>query len=296
MPQHLHVVLERDWVEVAGVAERLLQPVAHVRMRERPGDTGLGDREQCFGFVERHPLFERRGRALHLTEAGRITLDHANAIFAVGDELIGTLRQTGVAREVVRIGALATLSRNFQLGFLKPLLGRDDIEIVLKSGSAAELLLGLQALTIDAVLTNVVPANDALTPFVVHRVAQRPVSLIGLPDLQRGAGEMDAMLARHPVILPTAPGSVRTAFDALMDQRGRRPQIAAKVDDIAMMRLLVREGFALAVLPPIAVRDELAAGTFVELDTLSGVVETFHAVTLRRRFPKAAVRELLPGA
>jgi LysR family transcriptional activator of nhaA len=31
-------------------------------------------------------LFERRGRQLHLTEAGRIALDHAASIFATGEE------------------------------------------------------------------------------------------------------------------------------------------------------------------------------------------------------------------
>ena len=41
-----------------------------------------------------HALFERRGRQLHLTEAGRIALDHADAIFSAGEELIATLRQT----------------------------------------------------------------------------------------------------------------------------------------------------------------------------------------------------------
>jgi LysR family transcriptional activator of nhaA len=75
-----------------------------------------------------------------------------------------------------------------------------------------------------------------------------------------------------------------------------RPQIAAEVDDIAMMRLLVREGFALAVLPPIAVRDELAAGVLVEADALPGITETFFAVTARRRFPNALVRDLVERA
>ncbi|MFT6568840.1 MAG: LysR family transcriptional activator of nhaA, partial [Sphingomonas echinoides] len=41
-----------------------------------------------------HQLFERRARQLHLTEAGRIALDHADAIFATGAELLGTLRET----------------------------------------------------------------------------------------------------------------------------------------------------------------------------------------------------------
>ena len=62
-----------------------------------------------------HALFERRGRALHLTEAGRIALDHADAIFAAGAELVETLRTEGRARRAVRVGALATLSRNFQI-------------------------------------------------------------------------------------------------------------------------------------------------------------------------------------
>ena len=32
----------------------------------------------------------------------------------------------------LRIGALATLSRNFQMGFLEPIIGRDDVEVVLE--------------------------------------------------------------------------------------------------------------------------------------------------------------------
>ena len=90
----------------------------------------------------RHALFERRGRQLHLTEAGRIALDHADAIFAVGDELVSTLRDTGRSLQVLRVGALATLSRNFQIDFLRPVLGQPDSEVILRSGSLAELLHG----------------------------------------------------------------------------------------------------------------------------------------------------------
>ena len=126
-----------------------------------------------------HALFERRGRQLHLTEAGRIALDHADAIFAAGEELIGTFRNTGEIRRVLRVGALATLSRNFQMTFLKPLLGRNDIELVLRSGSSSELFQSLEALSLDVVLVNQTPERDQLTRFVAHRLAEQPVSLIG---------------------------------------------------------------------------------------------------------------------
>ena len=249
----------------------------------------IREREHQLG----HALFERRSHQLQLTEAGRITLDHADAIFATGRDLLGTLQQTGAVRQAVRIGALATLSRNFQIVFLRPLLGRDDIEVILRSGSAAELLRGLQALNLDVVLTNQVPEIDALTPFIAHKLSEQHVGLMGTPELIGATRSVAALLAQHPLILPTQGSSVRTGFDALAVQLGIAPQIAAEVDDIAMMRLLVREGTALAVLPPIAVQDELASGTLIEADELPGIVETFFAVTIDRRFPNPVVRSLI---
>lgn len=243
-----------------------------------------------------HALFERRGRALHLTEAGRITLDHAQAIFATGEELLGTLRETGAARQAVRIGALATLSRNFQISFARPLLARSDIEVVLRSGGQGELLGALEALALDVVLTNQAPASDALTPLIVHKLSEQPVSLIGTPELLGQTRAVADLLHMHPVVLPTSGSGVRSGFDALVDRLGLRPQIAAEVDDMAMMRLMVREGHALGVLPPIVVRDELVAGTLVEAEGLPGITETFLAVTTRRRFPNAVVRSLIEGA
>lgn len=243
-----------------------------------------------------HALFERRGRQLQLTEAGRITVDHADAIFATGRDLIGTLQQTGRTRQAVRVGALATLSRNFQIGFVRPLLGRDDIEIILRSGSASELLLALQMHKLDVVLTNQAPEIDALKPFIVHTLSEQHVELIGTPALIGTTRSISALLAQHPLILPTLGSSVRTGFDAFAVQLGINPQIAAEVDDIAMMRLLVREGTALAVLPPIAVRDEISNGELIEAEELPGITESFHAVTVDRRFPNPAVHALISKA
>ena len=242
-----------------------------------------------------HALFERRGRQLHLTEAGRIALDHADAIFAAGEELIGTLRNTGEIRRVLRVGALATLSRNFQMAFLKPLLGRNDIELVLRSGSSSELFQSLEALSLDVVLVNQTPERDQLTRFVAHRLAEQPVSLIGtrarLGKIRKD--DLAERLSSNPIILPTTDSSVKIGFDALVDRLGIRPQIVAEVEDMAMMRLLAREDIGLAVLPPIVVKDELESGVLVEADRLPGISETFFAVTMERRFPNPLLKPLL---
>ena len=240
-----------------------------------------------------HALFERRGRQLILTEAGRIALDHADAIFASGRELIGTLQEKGRSRQAVRIGALATLSRNFHMEFLRPILGRQDVEIILRSGTSAQLLQALEALNLDVVLINRAPLRDASTPFVSHRLSEQPVSLVGTPELLGGISGLNDLLAGLPIILPTSDTGVRIGFDALTERLGIRPQIAAEVEDMAMMRLLAREGVGLAVLPPIVVQDELTNGRLIEADRLPGIGETFFAVTLSRRFPNPVLADLL---
>jgi LysR family transcriptional activator of nhaA len=242
-----------------------------------------------------HDLFERRGRQLILTEAGRIALDHADAIFAAGRELIGTLQDKGRGRQAIRVGALATLSRNFQMEFLRPIFARADVEIVLRSGRSAELLQSLEAQNLDVVLINQPPARDAVTPFVSHRLSEQPVSLVGTAALLKDTSDVVELLKTQSLILPTSDTGIRIGFDAWLDRLGLRPQIAAEVDDMAMMRLLAREGVGLAVLPPIVVQDELTSGRLIEVDRLPGIGETFFAVTITRRFPNPILADLLDG-
>ena len=236
-------------------------------------------------------LFERRGRGLVLTEAGRIALDHAEIIFRAAEDLTATLKTAGRARRVLRVGALATLSRNFQTEFLAPLIGRADVEMVLRSGAQPDLLRALGALSLDVVLTNLVPARDAGSPYLVHALSEQPVSLIGPPALAGRA--LADLLATEPLLVPTPEAALRAAFDAYLERQGILPRLAAEADDMAMLRLLVRAGAGLAVIPPIVVRDELAAGHLSELARLDGITEGFYAVTLQRRYPNPLLAEVL---
>lgn len=246
-----------------------------------------------------HDLFERRGRNLEITEAGRIALDHADDIFRTADHLSATLDSAEGQRRVLRIGALATLSRNFQMRFLEPVLGRDDVEVVLRSGTQDSLLRGLEGLSLDVVLTNLSPARDAGSPYLVSRLDDQPISLVGAPSRASATRQSEVeLIRRHPLILPTPETSLRAGFDALierlgLDRHGVVPRIAAEADDMAMLRLLTRADVGVAVIPPIVVRDELEAGSLVELCRLEDLHEIFWAVTIRRRFPNPLLKEVL---
>ena len=72
--------------------------------------------------------------------------------------------------------------------------------------------------------------------------------------------------------------------------------VIAEVDDMAMLRLVAREADALALVPPVVVRDELAAKTLVERCKVPGIHERFYAIVPERRFPDPRVAALLRGA
>ena len=117
-----------------------------------------------------------------------------------------------------------------------------------------------------------------------------------MPDQVQPINDLPALLATRPLILPTRETSLRVGFDALADRLDIRPQIAAEVDDMAMMRLLTREGIGLAVMPPIVVKDELESGYLVEAVRLTDIAETFYAITIERKFPNPLVKELLAAS
>ncbi|MBY6202931.1 LysR family transcriptional regulator [Maritalea mobilis] len=237
-------------------------------------------------------LFDRVGRRLELTEVGRIALDHADRIFGTGEELLATLRHAGRAAAPLRVGALSTLSRNFQLGFLRPALEAGEVRLALRSGNVQTLLDALKALALDVVLTTDPPPGDYGAQFTAQRIAETSVGIHGVPD-RLHHDTLAALLTSEPFIVPTE-SSIRTGFEALTAQLGIQPRIAAEVDDMAMVRLLAREGVGLAIAPSVVFADELRDGRLQTAPFELDIIESFFAITVPRSFPHPALEALLP--
>lgn len=244
-----------------------------------------------------HPLFERVGKKLLLTEAGRIALDYADTVFKAGDELLSTLRgRPATSRHVLRVGALTTLSRNFQLEFLRPLVGRADVELIVRSGNIRDLLAQLEAHTIDVVLANSAAPRDSPSSLRNHLLNEQPVSLVGHPRTGKRRFRFPEDLRQEPLLLPSRDSDIRVAFDRLVEAAGVKPVILAEVDDMAMLRLLARERQAITLVPPIVVRDELKTKVLVEYCRIPEVTEVFYAIVQKRRFPNRLLVNLLLDA
>jgi LysR family transcriptional activator of nhaA len=239
-------------------------------------------------------LFERAGRSLKLTEAGQLALGYAETIFASGSELLGLLREgRREERQVLRIGSVATLSRNFQENFIRPLLQRDDVELMLQSGNLVELLGRLRVHTLDVILSNQRVHASAQDPWRCRRIARQPVSLVGKPRPRRKAFRFPEELAEVPLLLPGRDNDIRAAFDLLCEQHGLRYRLRAEADDMALLRLLARDSDSVALVPTVVVQDELRSGRLIEYAVVPGLYETFFAISLQRRFEPPLLKSLL---
>jgi LysR family transcriptional activator of nhaA len=233
---------------------------------------------------------------LVLTEAGRIALAYAETIVGAGHELVATLREgQQAARQVVRIGAVSTLSRNFQRAFLAPLLKEESVSLVLQSGSLGELLARLRTHELDIVLSNRRVHEDAEHAWRCTRVARQQVSLIG--HRRRGRPfRFPEDLAKVPLILPSRDSEVRSGFDVLCERYALRPTIVAEVDDMALLRLLARDLQAVALIPAVVVQDEIKSGKLHEYCPVPDLFEEFFAVSVQRQYQHPVVRTMLQRA
>lgn len=237
------------------------------------------------------PLFARDGRSLALTEGGRIALTYAEQIFTTGAELVATLKEGRKQEQLLRIGAVATLSRNFQESFVHPLLGQRDVRLELTSGSLRELLGRLESHALDLVLSNTPAPRDAESGWRCRRIARQKVSLVGRP--RGSAFRFPEDLANASMVLPSTNSDMRVAFDMLCEQLELRLRVVAEVDDMAMLRLLARESASVALVPSVVVRDELKSGRLEEYYVLPSIHENFYATTIKRRYQHPVLKALL---
>ena len=244
-----------------------------------------------------HPLFDREGRSLSLTEVGHLVLGYAESIFSLSNELMATVRGgEGQPVQQLRIGAVATLSRNFQQNFLRPVIGLEPIQLVLESASLEDLLERLRVHKLDLILSNRPVNADAQQPWRCRRISHQSVCLVGAPRPKKKAFRFPQDLSQIRLVLPGRSSDIRSQFDLLCADLGLELRPYAEVDDMAMLRLLARDSGGVAMVPEVVVQDEVQAGILQKYCVVPKVFENFYAITTRRHFQPTALKTLLGKA
>jgi LysR family transcriptional activator of nhaA len=227
-------------------------------------------------------LFDREGRTLKLTEAGQVTLEYANKIFSLGNELTSLLRHNKKNKKTFRVGIVSSLSRNFVENFIRPILVHQDIELVIDSGNQTELLNKLAKYQLDIMLSNHRPLISVNNPFKTREIAKQQLSIIGQPRLENPEFDIKLDLATHQLLLPGHGTEVRAMFDAYCDENHLNYEIMAEINDMPALRLLIRDSSCIALMPKVVVQDEIKNGSLQEYCTIPNLFEHFYAVHMER--------------
>lgn len=247
---HFKCIAETGSISAASSMLRIAQPALSRQMRALEEELGA-------------QLFFRTGRGVVPTPAGRMLLIEAAGLLEQADRVSSQVRRLGS-----RLTGEATIGLSPTVGRLLtiPLARRvqadyPGLKLRIAEAFSGTLLEWLQAGRIDAAILYHMPATASVRCEIV---AHEPLSVIGggsgAPFAQ-GATVPIARLPGHPLILPTARHGLRRMIDEHAAAQDVSLDVMFEFDSLDATISLVREGFAMTILPESAVRAELAAGT-----------------------------------
>jgi LysR family transcriptional regulator, transcriptional activator of nhaA len=230
-------------------------------------------------------LFEKSGRGLVLTEAGRIALRYADEIFALGRELRDTLRDRPTGKAIrVTVGIADVVPKLVAYRILRPAFdGGVEVEIICREGSSESLLALLAQHEADLVLTDAPAPGGPLRAFN-HFLGDSGTTFFAAPALANGVKKsFPESLAGAPMLLPGAATQLRRALELWFDANHIEPKRVGEFDDLALMTAFGRGGTGIFPAPTVIERDiETQYGVRV-VGRLPEVRERFYAVSAERK-------------
>lgn len=200
-------------------------------------------------------LFHRHGRGIRLTDAGQGFLATVRNILRELDQACQVVRtERGVLTGTFVLGMTPALAALLTVPLLREFgLRFPHAHLSVVEGMSRTIHDRLLAGTLDAaVLRDRAPSSlIRIEPLLAERlclVAPRSSPWAGAPHVPFAA------LARLPIVLPSAPNSVRSVVEAQAAKAGVQLDIAHDIDGVDTMLDLVHEGFGYNVAPASVVK------------------------------------------
>ncbi|MFT7519263.1 MAG: LysR family transcriptional activator of nhaA [Kiritimatiellia bacterium] len=249
-----------------------------------------------------YPLFERRGRQLHLTEYGQVVREYADDIFALGEELVDAVRSETRLRHAyrLRVGVSNNLPKSVAYKLLAPALAVEGfpVHLVCREDHVERLVADLAIHHLDLVLADapVALASDVAADSIL--LGGTGVSLLGTPALvSRHLANFPLSLNDAPVLLPESGSNMRELMERYFQQRNIRPRVVAEFGDSALLKAFGQAGSGLFPVATLVAETVCSQYRCVTLGTLDSVLrENFYAITAANKRKNPAVAAVLDAA
>ncbi len=207
-------------------------------------------------------LFDRLGHRVQLTPAGSALLRYAERLLELVDEAQAATREAaGLSARTLRLGAGNTLATYV----LPDLLARlrwehPDVLMQITVGNTEQLLEAVHDAKVDLAIVGSPIDDDRLE---IHPFLQDELVVIEPFDGPWRAQDSVALCElESQTLLIREPGSaLQAALETLLHERHVRPERTMTLANIEAIKRSVEAGLGVAIVPEIAVRREVQAGT-----------------------------------
>lgn len=193
-------------------------------------------------------LLVRTGRGVTPTEAGQALLTHARQILEISNrarEELRELDESPSGRVVVGLPPRVALRLSAELvARFRARLPRAVLSV--SEGLSLHLREWLAAGRLDLALL----FDPSPSPQLLYRtLLQEPLLLVAPPGTPLPARVSLQALQRYPVVLPSAPNSIRNLVETMLRPRGIELQVLAEVGAVQTVLALVERGVGCTLLP-----------------------------------------------
>lgn len=237
-------------------------------------------------------LFQKSGRNLVLTDAGRVAFRYADEIFGLGRELTEALqgRPTGKPMRLV-VGVTDAFPKLVAYRLLAPALQLSEpVHLVIHDDRPERLFADLSIQELDLVLTDAPLPPTLRVRAYNHLLGECGISFFGTPALvEAHAGEFPHSLDGAPFLLPGEGTALRRSLDQWFEGQGVRPATSGEIADSALMKTFGQAGAGFFAAPS-AIEVEIRRQYGVEVvGRTDEVREQFYAISVERRLKHPAV-------
>jgi LysR family transcriptional activator of nhaA len=231
-------------------------------------------------------LFDRSGRKLVLTDAGRLALSFADEIFHLGTEMSEALKGRPSGRPLqLSVGVVDVVPKLVAYRLLEPALHLDEpVRILCREGKLDTLLADLAVHKLDMVLADTPLGSAVNVRAFNHPLGECGITFFGSPPLAaRYRPGFPESLHEAPMLLPPEGTVLRGALMHWLDRLGIRPRVVGEFEDRALMQAFGQSGVGVFASPSV-IDAEIAQQHWVEVigDTTE-VRERYYAISTERR-------------
>jgi LysR family transcriptional activator of nhaA len=237
-------------------------------------------------------LFQKQGRNLILTDAGRVAFQYADEIFARGREMSDVLRGRTIGRTArFTIGIADVVPKLIAYRLILPALKLSDpVHLVCREGKPDKLLAQLAIHELDLVISDA-PLDPSIRIHAFsHLLGQSSLSFFAHPRIaKRSKARFPKCLDGMPFLMPADNSDLRRSLEHWFDSQGVRPVVVGDFEDSALAAVFSEAAVgAFATPTPTEAQVKRQYGLSL-LGRTRDIVESFYAISLDRRLKHPAV-------